>query len=135
MATLSQARDGCKARLDTIAGLRGFDYVPGGVTAPAAVVYPETVTYSTSQGSQTWDATFVVLVLVSLANDRTAQDALDAYLTPSGATSIPAAFAASPTLGGLVDYAVITGVRDYGNILFGDTEFLGARLTIEVGMR
>lgn len=134
MATIAQIRDGLKARLATIQGLRPFDYAPGAVTPPAAVVYPETIAYGTSLREQTHDPRFIILVLVNPANDRTAQDALDAYLDPSGASSILAAVDADPTLGGAASYAAVTRLTDYGNVTFGGTEYLGAKLSVEVGM-
>lgn len=138
MATLKQIRGGLKDRLATVQVdtqnlLRAYDYVPGQVEPPAALVRPETLLYDTSQAALTHDPTFVILVLVSVANDRAAQDKLDALIDP-GAGAILAAIDAAPTLGGVASYAVVTFLRNYGLITYAGVEYLGAELVVQVGM-
>ena len=134
MPTLKQIREALKTTLATIDGLRAFDYVPGGVSPPAAVVKPPQITYGTTLNEGSHDLVYGVLVLVSLATDRTAQDTLEAYLDPSSAESIAAVIAADPTLGGVVDYAVVTVVQNTGNVMFGDAEYFGAEVLVNVGV-
>jgi hypothetical protein len=45
---------------------------------------------------------------------------------------IKAALEADQTLGGLVSYAHMTGVRRIGNVVYNDVAYLGAELPIEV---
>lgn len=99
--TPSAVRQGLATALDTITGLRSFDYVPDGISPPAAVVEPIEVTYheaNVSTGLNYYRA--YVLVIVGRMSDRSSQDRIDAYLDNTGASSIRAAIEADRTLGG-----------------------------------
>lgn len=99
--TPNAVRQGIAAALDTITGLRCFDYVPDSIAPPAAVVEPLEVTYheaNVSTGLQYYRA--FVLVIVGRMSDRSSQDRIDAYLANTGAASIRAAIEADRTLGG-----------------------------------
>jgi hypothetical protein len=135
MATIAAARDGLKARLATISDLRVYDNVLGQVEPPAAVIRLDTIQYDTTMADGSHDPTFIVLVLVSLANERTAQDKLDSYLEPESATSIRNAIDADPTLGGAVDYATATQVRAYGLVNYADVGYLGAEVVVSTGIQ
>ena len=87
--TPSGVRQGLTTALDTIAGLRCYDYVPDGLAPPAAVIEPIEVTYheaSVSTGTQYYRA--YVLVIVGRMSERSASDRLDAYLANTGAKSV-----------------------------------------------
>lgn len=106
--TPSGVRQGLTTRLDTIAGLRCYDYVPDGLAPPAAVIEPIEVTYheaSVSTGTQYYRA--YVLVIVGRMSERSASDRLDAYLANTGAKSVRAAIEADRTLGGACQTLVV----------------------------
>lgn len=140
MASISAIRDGLKARLDTISGLRAHAIVVGDVVPPAAVVIPGdpsrkaamVVNYDSTMGRGSDDFLFTILLLVSNKVERVSQDALDAYLDGSGATSIREAIAADGTLGGVAHFTNVTGVRDYGLVSYGGQQYVGAELIVEV---
>lgn len=99
--TPSAVRQGLATALDTITGLRSFDYVPDGISPPAAVVEPLEVTYheaNVSTGLNYYRA--YILVIVGRMSDRSSQDRIDAYLNNTGASSIRAAIESDRTLGG-----------------------------------
>ena len=98
--TPNAVRAGIGTALDTIAGLRCFDYVPDSLAPPAAVVEPLEIDYdeAMNRGCEFYRA--FILVIVGRMSDRSSQDRLDVYLTESGASSIKAALEADRTLGG-----------------------------------
>lgn len=125
-------RDGIRDRLETIDGLRGYDTMSTVLNVPAAVVVPDDpmVTYNEAMGPVTALLHFNVVVLVSKSSDRAAQDALDAYLAPSGVSSVKAAV--EGTLGGTADDAQVTTASRYGVYVVGAVEYLGIQFGVEV---
>jgi hypothetical protein len=87
-------------KLDTIAGLRCFDYVPDSLAPPAAVVEPLEIDYDEAMNKGLEFYRAYILVIVGRMSDRSSQDRLDAYLTDTGASSVKAALEADRTLGG-----------------------------------
>lgn len=92
-----------KARLKTVdrdSGFQAYDYVPGAAEWPGAFVLPPTVE---PQGADDgWlILRFEIVVLISAAIDLNQLRLLE-YQSSAGPRSIPRAFAAEPTLGGLV---------------------------------
>jgi hypothetical protein len=79
------------------------------------------------------DTTFAVTVLVSWADQVTAQETLDEYLASTGAKSIKAAIDADPTLDDIVDFAHATIVEDERIAQFNGTDYLAADIVVEVG--
>jgi hypothetical protein len=134
MATIAAIRAGLKTRLETIVGLRVVDYRPGSLNPPMAVVVRQSTTFDVSfDGAD--DNTMAIIVYVQFGDDRVAEDNLDAYLDPSGASSIVAAVHADPTLGGVVDYSRVVDVVDNGLVAYGNTDlqYLAATFTVEIG--
>lgn len=109
MTTLAQVRDGLEARLDAIAGLRVYDYVPDDANYPAAVIFPPINTdYTDDHGMGGFTVRFAVMLFVPAAIDRKQLD-LYALMDRTGASSIFAAVEADRTLGGLnVDARVVS---------------------------
>ncbi len=133
MADLSGIRDGLRARLATIAGLRAHATWPDQITCPAAIVRPSGMDYHESLSGKC-ALTFDVLLLAAPIQpglDR-AQKALDGYLDDSGPTSVKAAIEADGTLGGVADDLVVTGWRDYGSLEVNGTDYLGVRIEVQV---
>ena len=62
-----------------------------------------------------------------------AQDRLDDLI--SGTKAVTTAIDADPTLGGAAITAQVTQTVDYGVISFADTEYVGARMLVEVYAR
>jgi hypothetical protein len=138
VADYAAIKDGIKTRLETLSGLIAvFDTVPDRAVPPVAVVVPGAppVEYNVSMGastnaSQLQRFNFEILVLAQRFYAETAQDKLDSYV--SGTGSVYNAIAGDTTLGGTASDARITRVADYGQIVVGEGEFMGARLDLEV---
>ena len=110
--TPTQVREGLAAALDTITGLRCYDYVPDGLVVPCAVIEPLEVTFheaSIPGGTQYYRA--FILVIVGRMSDRSSQDRLDAYLTTTGASSVKAKLEADRTLGGACSTLQVASTR------------------------
>jgi len=131
-ATFSGLRTALAAQLATIRGLRTAATVPDNPAPPVAVIVPVNVEYDTSFGRGTDTYTFSVLLIVGRMSERTAQTTLDAYINPTGATSIKAAINADPTLGGACQSARVTNMVNYGSLIVGDTEYLSADFQITI---
>ena len=132
MATLAQLRSGLQARLNTISGLRTYAYMAPKPEPPAACVNSGEHAYdATFEGE--WTPQFEVWVFVHPADLVRAQQKLDAYLAPSGATSIPAAIHADPSLGGVADSCRVLRVsRPPALVETASGPLLGAALAVEV---
>lgn len=74
---------------------------------------------------------FICEVLVQNGTDKTAQTKMDAMLDITGSSSINAKIEADPTLGGVVDFAVVTEATQPG-LLRDNPAFWGALVTIRV---
>lgn len=134
MAELSAVRDGIKARLATISGLRAHDVWPDQINAPAALVRPIRDPYQLTLGNaQTW--TFEVVLIAHPAQQGVArgQEVLDEYLADAGPQSIKAALRGDRTLNGIVSTLDVQGWRDYGVIDIGvGIEYVGAIIDLQV---
>jgi hypothetical protein len=136
MAALSAIRAGLATQLSTISGLRGLAEVSGAPSPPCAIVVPGRgtfISYDETFEAGVADFTMEIVLLVSYANERASQGAMDAYLASTGPSSVRAAVAAGGTLGGVCDYAIVTQAAAYGLIEWGGTQYLGCRLTVVAG--
>lgn len=130
MALVTELRDGLKANLATITGLRTTDTVPDNVNPPMAVVLPQSISYDDAfnRGMQTY--TFAVLVIVHRASERTAQNSLDTYVSSTGSNSIKLAIESDKTLNGKAFDVRVTDVRNYGDITIGEVNYLSAEFVV-----
>ena len=111
---LTTIRDGIETRLKTISGLQVYDHEPtpiSGVT-PAATIKLESMTQSeTFKGASVpGDRTYRWTVTLRLAGaiPQEMWQSMDDYLAPTGSKSILAAIDGDDTLGGAVDWTVMT---------------------------
>lgn len=136
MSTLSQARTAVKSQLASIiTGLSVYDTIPGLVTTPAAIVAPnpaELADYEQVMSSDLVLWYIRVVLLVSMVNLVSAQNAMDDLLSTTSDTSITAGFRADPTLGGQVEWAEVKTAQRYGTVTYNSVEYLGCELSIEV---
>jgi hypothetical protein len=94
------------------------------------MVIPERIEYDLTAQRGVDRYIFNVQVLVSRADDRAAQNNIDPYIT--GPTSVKEAMFADPTLGGAAQTSRVTDLRSYGQVLYGETLYLGAEFVVEV---
>jgi hypothetical protein len=112
MSTVTEIRNALKTRLATISGLRPYAQMPASPQLPGAAVALKSFAYSRDFDDGVL-YTFSVWVYVSAGSDvERAQAALDAYLAPSGATSIKAAIEADADLAGTCDWVRVTGATE-----------------------
>lgn len=130
MASLSDIRTGLATRLATITGLRTAATVPDNPNPPIAIVQPDGINYDDTfqRGMQTY--TFTVMVIVGRADERTAQNRLDAYVSSTGASSIKLAIEGDKTLGGKVFDTRVTELRNYGQINISEVIYLVAEFAV-----
>jgi hypothetical protein len=135
MASIAALRTGIATNLGTISGLRtsATGFVPDNVNPPYAIVAPTTVDYHksfSSGGLNTYN--FTVTVVVGRVSERTSQASLDAYCSPTGASSIKVAVESDRTLSGNAYDCVVTGMRNYGSITIAENTYLAAEFDLVV---
>jgi hypothetical protein len=131
--TLAQVRDGLEARLNTISGLRVYDYIPEDVAGyPAAVIFPPTnADYSNDLNLGSYTVEFVVMLLVPATIDRNQLD-LYALMDRDGAGSVFATIEADRKLGGLdVDARVIRATDPLSQAQMASTQVYQRAVTIQ----
>ena len=130
--TVGALRTGLATNLATISGLRTSSFVPDAPTPPIAVVVPSRIEYDAamSRGMDTY--TFEVIVIAQRASERGAQDTLDGYCNPTGATSIKAALQSDRTLGGAAFDLRVTEMSSYSPLSIGETLYLAATFSVTV---
>lgn len=133
MARLSAIRDGLKANLQTIAGLRAHETIPDQVNTPAAVVGVPKVDYDVTMARGADKVTIPVRVYASRASERSGQDKLDEYLDSTGANSIKTAIESDPTLGAANAHVTrVVSAGEYGVYTIAGVEYLGVEFIVEV---
>ena len=93
----SDVRDGIKTAIN-ITGLRVYDTIPDGLVPPALVIGQLSLTWEYVLANTLDTATIDLILITGRMSERSAQDYLDSFLAPTGATSIKAKLDAAPTL-------------------------------------
>jgi hypothetical protein len=128
---LIAVRQGLAAAVDTIAGLRVFDYVPDSAPVPAAIVEPLEIVYGTAMRDGLNDLRGYVTVFDGRMSDRSSQDRVDAYVASSGASSIKAAIEADPTLSGSCQTSQVIGAQPRSVTMAG-VEYNAYRFEVQI---
>ncbi|HEY7821589.1 MAG TPA: hypothetical protein VIG24_02085 [Acidimicrobiia bacterium] len=130
MASVSDLRNALATAMASVPGLRTSPTVPDNPRPPIAVVMPERIAYDLNarRGADTFY--FTIILIVSRADDRAAQNNLDAYLT--GVNSVKAAVEADRTLGGVANTCRVTEMVNYSSLPIGEVLYLSAQFTVEV---
>jgi hypothetical protein len=101
----------CVAYLPT--DVRCYAEDPGNPQPPAVWAYGPIEGTNYDQSFDGLTRYFLTLVVgLSSADVTRAQDAMNAYLSPTGSRSLRSALAADPSLGGVVDTARVIGVEE-----------------------
>lgn len=127
----TSVRTGLSTALDTITGLRCFDYVPDSLSPPAAVVEPIEIIYDEAMSRGLDFYRCFILVIVGRMSDRSSQDRLDAYVAGSGASSVKAALEADKTLGGACSTLQVTTALPRTIVVSG-IDMIAYRFEVEV---
>lgn len=136
---VSAVRSAIAAAVDTaIPSLNCFGYMPSAIPEPAFIAGEVEILFDQAMGRGLDELLITCYLLVSRADDRAGQEALDTYLKGSGPDSVKAALVAARgapgelALGGLAHDLHLTAVRGYGLHEIGGTEYFGAVLTVRV---
>jgi hypothetical protein len=123
-ATVTQIKQGIATALATIPGLRGYAYQPDNLNPPFAWPMLDTVTYNGAMRGGLITHIYTVTVVVGRAAERTAQNALDGYVSYDSATSIRAALEADRTLNGVVQNLLVESANNISTTEGNDTTYL-----------
>ena len=117
---------GIVTNLQSISGLQCYSYLPDNVPPVCAVVAPISIEYhETMDPTDPGDCEFAVTVLVARTDARSAQVALQEFMSASSSTSVRAAIESDATLGGIVsDLVVHRGRRGPAVTIAGDVIYL-----------
>ena len=130
--SVTTLRTNLATNLGTITGLRTAATVPPDPKPPVAIVLPTGIAYDTAFRRGLDEYTFNVLVIVGKVDDRTAQNTLDVYCAPTGATSIKTAIEADRTLAGAAQSLRVTEMRNYSALSIAENTYLAAEFVVQV---
>lgn len=134
MATLAEIRNGIKTRLATISGLRAFDKQPSSIVTPAAWPRLSGGEYHLTMGANGGNGLvrLEVVVAVQKATVELGDEAVEPYVSRTGANSIRAAIEGDKTLGGVVDTLTVTEWAVDDEIAVAGIPYAGAVFQVEV---
>jgi hypothetical protein len=130
MALISELRTGLATNLATITGLRTAATVPDNPNPPIAIILPQGVEYDNTFGRGMNTYTFAVTVIVGRVSERSGQNALDAYVSSTGSSSIKIAIESDKTLNGKAFDLRVIDSRNYGELTVGEVTYLSAEFTV-----
>lgn len=118
------------AQLDTITGLRVWDYPPNKITPPAAIVaYPDTLDFDATYGRGSDRLTLPVLVVVGKVSDRASRRQLATYCDGAGASSIKAVLEAGT-------YTAFDSIRvmriDFDAVTIAGVDYAAALFDVDI---
>ncbi len=128
---VSAIRQALATAADTITGLTCYGYSPDSADVPALVMDEVELDYNRTMRGLV-EAVYTVRLYVSRADDRAGQATLDAYLAPTGSTSVKAALESDKTLGGRVSTIRVERAKGYGRYELGTNHYYGAELDVRV---
>jgi hypothetical protein len=132
MASITNLRTAIATNLASISGLRTAAEMPDNPNPPIALVRPQTIDYNQAMNKGLTRYSFVVIVIVGRAEERTAQRSLDAYCSSTGTTSIKNAIELDRTLGGNAYDCRVTEMRNYTPIQLNEGTYLAAEFAVDV---
>jgi hypothetical protein len=132
MATLTQIRSDMADRIALITSLNCYDRIPEQIAEPAAVVgMPDPLTYNLTYGPTAGTYQIPVRLYVARVDAENAQAILDAYIAPTGSTSIKQALEAG-TVSACWHSITVVSVGEFGSYTVGDIAYLGCQFQTEV---
>jgi hypothetical protein len=131
-ATVTQVAEGLRVRLDTISGLRCFNYQPEQLNPPVAFPSLSQVEYHRAFKGGNVQMMWTVHVVVGRYTDSRSYELLDDFLSYDGAKSIRACLEADKTLGGICETLVLQSGSNVSSISENGAEFLEISTTLTV---
>jgi hypothetical protein len=136
MALIGTVKTGLETALKEISGLTVYKHWPGQVPkTPAAIVRPFSGRFQDSMGTDNNPLNFKIHLLggpVEALGLEKAQEALDPFLSGSGAKSVFAKLEASRTLGGVAHTLRVIGWSEYDVVEVGTIGYAGAAIDVMV---
>ena len=133
--TPSTVRTNLKTALNTITGMRVFDYVPDSTNIPTnnafAIVGQLNMNYDFTLNRGFDSATCQVIVVVGRMSEKDGQSRLDGLLASSGSTSIKTAIEADKTLSGAVQTLRVVSASP-GTITSANIDYLSYQYSVEL---
>jgi len=118
-ATIESMAEAIAAQLTT-AGIRSTPYLGDTFTPPIALVAIKDVTYHEAFGVYPLGMyRFDVYLICARPSDRAGIQAIEAYMSSSGTSSIRATLEADPTWGGVVENAIVRSSGPMAGISLG----------------
>jgi hypothetical protein len=131
----STVRDNLKTALQTISGMRVFDYVPDSTNIPTnnafAIVGQLSMNYDYTLNRGFDSASCQIIIVVGRMSERNGQERLDGLLASSGSTSIKAAVEVDKTLGGAVQTLRVVSASP-GTITSANIDYLSYQYSVEL---
>ena len=131
----STVRDNLKTALQTISGMRVFDYVPDSTNIPTnnafAIVGQLSMNYDYTLNRGFDSASCQIIVVVGRMSERNGQERLDGLLASSGSTSIKAAVEVDKTLGGAVQTLRVVSASP-GTITSSNIDYISYQYSVEL---
>lgn len=121
-----------------ITSINAFGYCPDSVPEPCFYAGEVEIDFDRAFQRGMDELRITCRLLVSRADDRSGQAALDRYLAGSGPDSVKAAIEAArgapgqPALGGLCDDLHLMRVQGYRMYQVGEVQFYGAELIVRI---
>jgi hypothetical protein len=132
MADIAKIREGIEKNLATVLNLRSAPVVPANVNPPYAIVGLESIDYHRAFKDGLSTYSFTVTVVVGQQSERTAQNKLDLYCSPTSDSSIKVAIESDKTLNGSAYDVFVSGMRNYGSITISENTYLAAEFDLTV---
>ena len=130
-ATVTQVKQALGTALGTITGMRAYAYQPDQINAPMAWSVLDDITYHDAMAGGLTSQRYRVSVVVGRASERSAQNALDTYLS-FGSGGVRYAVEADPTLGGVVQTLIVESANNIQNLEYGDQTYLYVEFRVTV---
>lgn len=131
-ATISQVKTGLATQLATITGLRAVTYQPDQLNPPLAFANLDSINFHRTMRNPLTEMQFTVSVIVARATERPAENALDAYASATGSSSVKAAIEADRTLGGVVDDLIVESCTGIQTMSANDGDYLAIDFLVRV---
>ena len=122
--SVTDIKTGIANALATIPGLRAYAQQPDNINAPFAWPMLDSITYNGAMRGGLITNVFTVSVCVGRVAERTAQTALDGYLSYEGTTSVRAALESDRTLGGIVSNLLVESASNIATMDGNDAVYL-----------
>lgn len=116
-------------QLATISGLQTYAYPPDAITPPAALMWPDAVTYDATYGRGLDQLSVRLWLVVGRTDVASAWSALSTYTSGSGTSAIKAVLESGT-------YTAFEAIRvmdaTFGEISVGDVTYLAALFTLDI---